>query len=176
MKTHPVMQPIRCAFLFCVLSLHLPWLGAFEMPTDAPKGAVILTVDGKIGVKNTPTAAVFDAALLDALPQKSYTTSTPWFKEPVKFTGPLLRDVLQALKASGTNIKAIALNDYKISIPMEDAIKYDVVLARQIDGRVLSVREKGPIFVIYPFDSMPELKNLTYYGRCIWQLKALSVE
>lgn len=167
---------LRRLCVLCLVSLHLPWLGAFELPGGPPKGAVILTVDGKIGVKNTRDAAVFDAALLDALPQHSFVTATPWYKTPVKFTGPLLRDVLQALKADGTSIKAVALNDYKITIPMQDARQYDVLLARQVDGRVLSVREKGPIFIIYPFDSMPELRNLTYYGRSIWQLKSLSVE
>jgi hypothetical protein len=38
------------------------------------------------------------------------------------------------------------------------------------------VREKGPVFIIYPFDSFPELRNLTYYSRSIWQVKALNVE
>ncbi len=158
------------------LSMFVPELSAFEMPPGAPKGAVVLTVNGKISVKNTPDAAVFDAALLDALPQKTFVTKTPWFKEPVKFTGPLLRDVLQALKADGKTVNATALNDYKVAIPMSDVLQYDVLLARQINGRVITVREKGPVFIIYPFDSFPELRNLTYYSRSIWQVKALSVE
>jgi hypothetical protein len=143
---------------------------------DAPQGPVILTLSGKIGVKNTPTQARFDAAMIDALPQHSFTTWTPWYPGTVRFTGPLLRDVLQAVKVSGGTLKATALNDYKIEIPMEDAFRYPVILARQIDGRTLSVREKGPLFVIYPFDSDPQLKASTYYGRSIWQLKSLHAE
>jgi hypothetical protein len=166
----------RTALLLCLAGMPVHWLAAFELPSQAPSGAIILTIDGKIGIKNTSEAAVFDAALIDALPQKSFVTTTPWFKAPTKFTGPLLRDVLQALKAQGTNLKATALNDYKINIPMQDILKYDVILARQIDGKTISVRDKGPLFVIYPFDSAAELKSLTYYSRSIWQLKALSVE
>jgi hypothetical protein len=173
---YPLAPRLRRGLLLCILSLHMPWLSAFELPTEPPKGTVILTINGKIGVKNTPDAAVFDAPLLDALPQHSFVTATPWFKAPTKFTGPLLRDVLQALKANGTHIKAIALNEYKIDIPIEDAFKYDIVLATQINGRVISVREKGPIFVIYPFDSHVELRNQTHYGRSIWQLKAFIVQ
>jgi hypothetical protein len=176
MKPTRTKRPIRLALLLCLACAPLQWLAAFELPTAPPVGSVILTVDGKIGVKNLAETAVFDAAFIDALPQKSFVTSTPWFKEPTKFTGPLLRDLLQALKAQGTSIKATALNDYKINIPMQDILKYDVILARQIDGKVISVREKGPLFVIYPFDSATELRNLTYYSRSIWQLKALSVE
>lgn len=176
MTHHKHQSSLRTWLFLALLTACMQWAGAFELPAGAPKGQVLLTVNGNISVKNTAEAAVFDAELLDALPQKSFITTTPWFKEPTKFTGPLLRDVLQALKANGTNIKATALNDYKINIPMQDALKYDVILARQVDGKVISVREKGPLFVIYPFDSASELRNLTYYSRSIWQLKALSIE
>jgi hypothetical protein len=176
MTTQQPKFSVRKWLLLALFTLPMQWVGAFELPPAAPKGQVLLTVNGNIGVKNTPDAAAFDADLLDALPQKSFVTATPWYKEPAKFTGPLLRDVLQALKASGTSIKATALNDYKVSIPMQDVLKYDVILARQVDGKFISVREKGPLFVIYPFDSAAELKNLTYFNRSIWQLKALSVE
>jgi hypothetical protein len=173
------IQPTRLArnvLLLCLVLMPVRWVAAFELPNQTPGGAIILTVSGKIGVKNTLDTAEFDAALLDSLPQTSFVTTTPWFKTPVKFTGPLLRDVLQALKAHGKSIKATALNDYKVDIPMDDALKYDVILARHIDGQVITVREKGPIFVIYPFDSAPQLKNLTYYSRSIWQLKSICVE
>ena len=164
-----------CAALFLAQAFTQS-LWAFELPKEAPQGAVILTVSGNIGVKNPADAALFDAALLDALPQHSFVSTTPWLKHPATFTGPLLKDVLQALKAQGTRLKALALNDYKIDIPLEDAFKYDVILTRKVDGRVLTVREKGPIFVMYPFERFPELKTDTYYSRCIWQLKSFRVE
>jgi hypothetical protein len=149
---------------------------ALDMSKDQAVGPVVLKVNGKIGTKNTAGGAVFDDALLDALPQKSFVTETPWTKGLVKFTGPLLSDVLKAVNASGTNIKAIALNDYKVNIPMEDASKYGVILARQMDGKTMSIRDKGPLFVMYPFDQLPELKTSVYFSRCIWQLHAISVE
>ena len=164
-------------FWLCSAALFLTQsLAAFELPKEAPLGAVILTVNGKIGIKNSPDAALFDAALLDALPQHSFVSATPWLKNPATFTGPLLKDVLQALKAQGTNLKALALNDYKVDIPLDDALKFDVILTRKVDGQVLTVREKGPIFVMYPFERFPQLKTDTYYSRCIWQLKSLRVE
>jgi hypothetical protein len=166
---------LGCAALFLMAALAQP-LWAFELPKEAPQGTVILTVSGKIGVKNSPGAALFDAALLDALPQHSFVSATPWLKNPATFTGPLLKDVLKALKAQGTHLKALALNDYKSDIPLDDAFKFDVILARKVDGRVLTVREKGPIFVMYPFERFPELKTDIYYSRCVWQLKSLSVE
>lgn len=149
---------------------------ALDMSKDQAVGSVVLKINGKIGTKNTADGAVFDDALLDALPQKSFVTETPWTKGLVKFTGPLLSDVLKAVKASGTNIKAIALNDYKVNIPVEDARKYGVILAREIDGKKIGVRDKGPLFVMYPFEQFPELKTSIYYSRCIWQLQSISIE
>ena len=149
-------------------------LPAFAL--DAPTGKVVLTITGKVGDKNTADAATFDMAMLEKLPQQTFTTLTPWDKLPIKFSGPLLRDVLAAAKASGTTIKASALNDYKTSVPLEDAKKFDVILAHKMNGEAIPVRTKGPLFIVYPFDAKPELRSVTYYDRSAWQLKAMNIE
>jgi hypothetical protein len=163
-------------FILFVLAAVASASYALDMSKDQAVGPVVLKINGKIGTKNTTGGAVFDDALLDALPQKSFVTETPWTKGLVKFTGPLLSDVLNAVNASGTNIKAIALNDYKVNIPVEDARKYGVILARQMDGKMLAVRDKGPLFVMYPFEQFPEIKSSIYFSRCIWQLQSISIE
>ena len=145
---------------------------ALDAPTERP----ILTVSGKIGVKNAGDTARFDMKMIEALPQHSFTTRTPWYDKPVKFTGPLLSDVLAAVKASGSTISAIAINDYKISIPVADTTQHKMIVARLLDDKPMPVREKGPLFVVYPFDSSAELRTSTYYERSIWQLKALDVQ
>lgn len=157
--------------LLLTLSAALPALAL-----DAPSGKVILTITGKIADKNTADTATFDLAMLEKLPQQTFTAMTPWDTHPIKFTGPLLRDVLAAAKASGTTIKAAAINDYKTSIPMDDAKKFDMILAHKMNGESIPVRTKGPLFIVYPFDSKPELRSATYYDRSAWQLKAMNIE
>ena len=130
---------------------------------EPAKGKVILTISGKVADKNTATAAVFDLAMIEKLPQQNFTTMTPWDKQPIKFTGPLLRDVLAAAKASGTTIKAAALNDYQTTIPLDDAQKFDVIVAYKMNGEVIPVKTKGPLFIVYPFDTKAELRSTTYY-------------
>jgi hypothetical protein len=139
-------------------------------------GKVILTITGNVAEKNTATAAAFDLAMIEKLPQRSFTTMTPWDKQPIKFTGPLLRDVLAAAKATGTTIKAAALNDYQSSIPLEDAQKFDVILAHKMNDADIPVKTKGPLFIVYPYDTKPELRSTTYYERSAWQLKSLTIE
>lgn len=139
-------------------------------------GKTILSVTGLVGDKNTDTAAVFDMAMLEKLPQKTFTTQTPWDKQPMTFTGPLLRDVLAAVKASGTQLKAVALNDYQTTIPVDDAQRFDVIVAFKLNGQAIPVKTKGPLFIVYPFDSKVELQTTRYYERSAWQLKSIKVE
>lgn len=159
-----------------VLSMMALYSGGSVWALESPKGPVILQVSGLIGQTNQGQLAVFDMAALQALPQKSFTTQTPWDSKPMSFTGPLLRDVLQLVKARGQHIRAVALNDYRVKLPVSDAMEHDVVVAVQINGQPIPVRTKGPLFVVYPFDAKKSLQHKTYYERSIWQLKALEVE
>jgi hypothetical protein len=142
---------------------------------SAPSGAVVLSVRGRIGRTNRAQQADFDMPMLQALAQQHVTTKTPWYKQARKFSGPLLRDVLARVGAQGATLRLTALNDYRIDVPIDDARRFDVVLARAIDDRPITVRERGPLFVIYPFDSDPALRNALYYSRSVWQLKTIEV-
>jgi hypothetical protein len=157
-----------------VLALLLATSGP-ALALDAPKGRTILTVSGKIGVKNAGAHATFDMAMLEALPQHSFTTRTPWYEKPVTFTGPKLADLLALVKAEGSTLEATAINDYTIRIPVSDAQQHTVIVARLLDGKPMRVRDKGPLFVVYPFDRSHNLRTSVYYERSIWQLKAINV-
>jgi hypothetical protein len=141
-----------------------------------PTGKVVLTLTGKVSKTNNGAHAEFDMAMLEALPQHSFSTNTPWYKEPRKFTGPLLRDVLAAAGANGKALKAVALNDYKVDLPAEDASRFDVIVARLLDDKPMPVREKGPLFIIYPFDTDATLRSERYYSRAAWQLKSIEID
>lgn len=142
---------------------------------DRPTGAVVLTVAGRVRMPNDGARANFDMAMLEALPQTSFATRTPWYAQARRFTGPLLRDVLGAAGAQGTLIRLMALNDYKVDMPFDDAQRHDVIVARLLDNRPMAVRDKGPLFVIYPFDDRPELRGAVYYSRSAWQLRTIEV-
>ncbi len=154
------------------LAAAAPWAAAL----DTPPGKVVLSVTGNVPAAQAGGHADFDMAMLEKLPQHSFTTATPWYPKPRTFTGPLLRDVLAAAGAKGALLRAIALNDYKIEIPAGDADKFDMIVARLLDGQPMPVREKGPLFIVYPFDSSAELRSERYYSRSAWQLRTLEVK
>lgn len=143
---------------------------------EKPAGPVVLTVQGSITQANQGQKAQFDMRMLEKLPQKTFTTQTPWYPLPVSFTGPLLRDVLAAAGAKGSKITAVALNDYKTEIPFDDATRHEVIVARLMNNRPMPIREKGPLFIVYPFDTKAELRTELYYNRSAWQLSTLQIQ
>jgi hypothetical protein len=150
--------------------------GLASMPLHAAAAAPVLTVRGR-GLAGATGGVDFEMAALERMPQRRITTSTPWFSGPREFSGPLLRDVLQAAGAPARAERArlVALNDYRVEMPLEDARSHDVVVARLLDGKPMTVREKGPLFVMYPFDKEPGLRTTLYFSRCVWQLRAIEL-
>jgi hypothetical protein len=142
---------------------------------DGPQGPVVLSLSGKLRMPNRGAVAAFDMAMLERLPQSSFSTRTPWYAQARKFTGPLLRDVLTAAGGHGTQLRAAALNGYRVDIPVDDALRYDLLVARLLDDKPMAVRDKGPLFLIYPFDQHASLRNALYFSRCAWQLNAIDV-
>lgn len=155
--------------------LGLLTLAAAMAPARAEADPVVLVLSGRVQRPNAGLRAEFGMAALERLPQTSFTTRTPWYADARRFTGPLLRDVLAAAGAQGRVLRASALNDYRIDLPFDDAQRYDLIVARLIDGQPMAVRDKGPLFLIYPFDTDPALRSAMYYSRSVWQLKTIEV-
>lgn len=165
-----LLRSTACGIALWGIGLH----SAQALPV--PEGKIVLTLSGHVGEKNTAKGAEFDMAMLEALPQTTFTTKTPWDRQAMKFSGPLLRDVLAAAKAKGTTLNAIAVNDYKTSIPASDADQFDMVLAHRMNGQPIPLRTKGPLFIVYPYDSQPELSSPVYKNRSAWQLREINID
>jgi hypothetical protein len=112
---------------------------------------------------------------LQALPQLEIKTRTRWTQGEKRFTGPLLRDVLALSVKNARHVAAIAINGYRVDIPLQDYLNIDVILALTESGKALTLRTKGPIWIIYPWSDQPELEQGVYYSRAVWQLSTLEL-
>lgn len=160
--------------LFC-----LGWLFSavcYAANLSLPQGKVILTVGGNISQANTGHSARFDRQMLAQLPQHTLTTQTPWTEEAHVYEGVLLRDLLQYLGASGQYVTALALNEYQSDIKMDLIHSYPILLAMKDNGTQMRVRDKGPLWIIFPLSEYPELNIPSHYEKMVWQLNALEVQ
>jgi hypothetical protein len=138
-----------------------------------PAGEIILTVSGAIAETNAEAVAEFDRDMLRAMPVTTFSTTTIWTEGAHEFTGVSLDDFAAALGMTGATLKATAINDYAIEVPLSDAVEGGPIIAYHLDGEPMSVRDKGPLWLIYPFDLNSDYQSEVIYSRSIWQLDRL---
>jgi hypothetical protein len=146
--------------------LFSPWANADELPT--------LTIQGVDG--GSVKSATFNRDELEEIGLVRVETSTPWNEGVVQFDGVPLEHLLEEAGVSGESATVTALNDYSVDIPVSDFSRFGVILAVKRNGEYMPIDDQGPFFVIYPFDSDPELQGQPYHGRAVWQVKEILVE
>jgi hypothetical protein len=159
----------------CLLALVGVSASASAETLPAPQGEVILTVSGAITTTNGDGVFALDADLMATLPQHEFATSTIWTEGTTTYSGVLLRDLLAAAGATGATVKLTALNDYQITMPAADALEDGPLLAYLADGKTMPTRDKGPVWLIYPFDDVAAYRSEQTYARSIWQLNRIEI-
>lgn len=145
-------------------------------PLPMPTGPVVLTITGNLGVTNSDGSAIFDVEMLRSLGETDIVTDTNWTSGVHTFTGALLLDILARVEADGTTVNATAINDYSVEIPVSDASETSPIIAYALDGKPMPRREKGPLWVIYPYASSSKFQTEVIYSRSIWQLDRMSIK
>lgn len=145
--------------------------GTLQRPARRP----ILTVKGNISATNDGDVAIFDRAMLEEIGSATITTKTPWYDGPVTFDGVPMVKLMEAVGAKGQTLTAIALNDYSTDIPVADFSRFGVILATRRNGAEMRVSDRGPLFIVYPYDSDLELQNRLYYSRSAWSVAQLVI-
>lgn len=123
-----------------------------------------------------PATQTFDAASLAALGASTLATHVPWDKEARTWEGVHLKRLLASVQVAGRPIRVKALNDYVAVIPWVDIEQFDPLLAWLRDGQPIPVRAKGPLLVVYPFSTHPELRRAEYTDRSVWHVSEIVVE
>ncbi|GKY86846.1 oxidoreductase [Sinisalibacter aestuarii] len=141
-----------------------------SMPAVAE--SVLLTLTGAV----TDGRVDLTRADFDAMDWHELATSTSVTDHQPEFRGVLMRDILARAGAEGSHVRATALNDYVVDIPIEDFHRFDVLAALYMDGVPLTPRDKGPVWIVYPRDDHSVLADIRYDMRWVWQLVALHVQ
>jgi hypothetical protein len=165
---------------YVLLFYTLAFFALFPASTDAGMsqntGKTLLTVTGKIRTTNADGRVEFDRRLLEQLGLSNLKTSTPWTKGERTFAGVPLASLLDAIGATGSIARAAAANDYVVDIPISNLREANAFLAMSMDGKQLRLRDKGPLWIIYPWSQRPELNRIELHGYAVWQLQSLHIE
>lgn len=161
-------------FSVCLLAGLFP-LMAMANASSPPTGPVVLEVSGAVNVEGSNGVLAFDRAMLEALEWVEIETYTSFTEGPQVFAGPTLSSLLTAVGASGQVIHASAVNDYTVTIPVSDAEAHDVILAMNMNGSPMRVRDKGPIWVVYPL-SEEDAERRLFDDQMIWQLTRMRID
>ncbi len=156
------------------LSVFIFLFASLTWALEPPKGHPILVISGNVLVLNSEVHATFDREMLEALDWREVESYTEFSDGLQSFAGPTLASVLDAIGVSEGTLHARALDDYIIQIPVTDAEAFGVILALDRNGKPMRVRDKGPLWVIYPASDPSELNEL-HSSRMIWQLKSIEV-
>ncbi|SOC04845.1 hypothetical protein SAMN05877809_103320 [Rhodobacter sp. JA431] len=154
-------------------------------PLMQPQGPVLLTVQGALAVSNAMASSVgdapplrqarFDDQMLAEMPRNSFSTSTIWTSGVIEFEGVDLLTLMNRLGVTDGRLRIRAINDYIAEIPVDELRPGSPLLADRRDGQPMSIREKGPLWLVYPYDSMPEYRNEVAYARSVWQVDRIEV-
>ncbi len=139
----------RTFFAVCAATLLIGIL-------PASAGNVILTIDGDLG-GNAPIDMTLEE--IEALGTSTVVTRTPWHENAVSFEGVSLASLLEKAGAKGKTLAVFALNNYRSEMPVSDINEHGVILAYKQDGDYMPVSDKGPLFIVYPFDADPALNS-----------------
>jgi hypothetical protein len=166
---------------------------AHAQSLKAPTGPVILTVTGRIVQTNRgpfdevndalfknqqvrfERAASFDLAMLEALGTRTVTADYPQGGPLRTFEGPLLRDVLKAVGATGRVVRVAALDGYFQEIDIQELEQWPVLLAVRQDGAYLALGGFGPTRIVYPRRDVPALADRND-EKWVWAVVHIDVE
>ncbi len=139
----------------------------------AANGATVLSITPGTGL---PAVDFSDADLM-SLPQVSFETTTIWTEGVKTFSGPALTSVLSAagVEEVGSVIRLTALNDYIVEMDRALIEPAAPIIANRIDGDPFGVRDKGPLWLIFPYDSDDRYRTEVIFGVSVWQLRSIDV-
>jgi hypothetical protein len=159
--------------------VYIVWLSLMSAsPAHAGPDLLQLDVDGNIGYQaaSPHNERIFTREELLAMPVHAIQSSTSWTGSEL-WEGPLLTDVLKKTGIRGSTIRVFAYDDYSEEIPLAFITKYEPILAYRENGHELTLKDFGPLFIIFPRDRYrKELSTISNTRRFVFQIRRIEVK
>lgn len=140
--------------------------------TQTAAAQTVLTVLQTATAGATPVKTEYDLAALQALTKTSFQTKTEWTEGVQTFDGVEVQALMAALGVTGGTMTAMAADGYMVEIPAAEMMKAGPMVAYSMNGAALPA-DKGPLWIVYPYDLGPEYNNEDTVSRSIWSLQQI---
>ncbi|MEX0970182.1 MAG: hypothetical protein WD046_07045 [Paracoccaceae bacterium] len=180
------MSPGQLIPIFVSFGVLLPLAAHAELPADTRciAGETVLVSEGSATpsdeysdevlitlIERDGTEIALSEAAFFALPQYAIATENEYLEGLNCYEGPLGRDVVALLDGEPEAFVALtAMNDYRVEAPFAHLLEFDVIFTTSVNNARLSLRDKGPIWVVYPQSDNAILQDTFYGTYMIWQL------
>ena len=143
------------------------WPSVGESTPKPPQGEWTVSIIGEVHSPET-----WSLSQLQQMPQVTFTTDihcvTRWSKPNMEFSGVMLNDLLANVGLNSTakylSFESYSDRNHSTSLPFEDAIGLQTMIALQANGQPLSTLHGGPVRTIVPkryfYKSLKWLKKI----------------
>lgn len=153
----PRLQSI-CLLFFAVLVL--PAISDFQKLTvTGPSAATVMT---------------YDLSEIQSMQRVIVNTTTPWTDGMQEFRGVPLAALLPEMLGT-FELRLTAINDYVVTMPSDLLTESVPIVAYERNGALMSIRDKGPYWLIFPFDDSEVFTTDAMLSRSIWQLFRIEI-
>ena len=149
---------------------------ALSLPVRAVETSETLLTLRNLRLSGAHGSILFDRAGLEEMPWQTVETGNPFVDHVATFRGPSAFGVASQIGHAGARqVRLIAANDYFTEVELSELDRFDAILAMEMNGRPLTLRDYGPIWVMYPLDLYSELQDSVYNSRLVTQLRVMEL-
>lgn len=128
-------------------------------------------------VESDTGSLTLDREELEAFPQTTITTESPYYSGSVEFSGPTLQRIVEHFGVNGkVQITLQALNDYQVVGSLEEMLGLGAIIATRKNSKPMSVRDRGPFWIMLPLSERPELNHEDFHRYMVWQLNRIVLD
>lgn len=159
-----------------IILLVMPLMVGIAQAQTAVSPDYILNVAVGIEPRDKVARYGFNLAALEALPKSKVTTTTIWTDGIQEFEGVLVLDFLTHIGVSGGTLEAYAANEYFIEIPLSQVTFEGALIAYKRNGDYMTLRDKGPLWIVFPYDADEKYRTDEVFAQSIWQVDSFIVK
>jgi hypothetical protein len=116
-----------------------------------------------------------DQEQLAAIGKEQIETRTPWTEGIVRFSGVPFKTLAASLGFEGDEVVLRALNDYSVRTTVATLVQKEALVAFEISGHVIPIRQKGPYWVVFPWSQRDDLDEPSTHSLSVWQLQSVDI-